>query len=192
MKRVKVGLGTCGLSAGGQSIFNKFKEEIFDKNLQVELCETGCMGMCFEEVLVEIEDEHDSYLYSKVSVDKVGKIVNEHLINNNPINNWIIRSKDICSEDSFLKKQTRIILRNCGVINPASIDEYIDKGGYKALQIVLKNYSSEKVVEEITKSGLRGRGGGGFSTGLKWKLAYNEKSDKKYSMPLPKCPTRFG
>ena len=152
MKRVKVGLGTCGLAAGGESILNKFKEEIRNKNLQVEVCETGCMGMCYAEALVEIEDEYDSYLYSKVSVDKVGKIVNEHLINNNPINNWIIRSKDICSEDSFLKKQTRIILRNCGVINPASIDEYIDKGGYKALQIILKNYSSEEVIEEMDRS----------------------------------------
>jgi NADH-quinone oxidoreductase subunit F len=180
MKRVKVGLGTCGLSAGGELIFNKFKQEIRDKNLQVELCETGCMGMCYAEALVEIEDEYDSYLYSKVSVDKVGRIVNEHLINNNPVKNWIIRSKDICSEESFLKKQTRIVLRNCGVINPTSIDEYILKDGYYALQTVLKNFSREEVIEEITKSGLRGRGGGGFPTGIKWKLAYNESSDKKY------------
>ena len=180
MKRVKVGLGTCGLSAGGGSIFNKFKEEIRDNNIQVELCETGCMGMCYEEVIVEIEDENDSYLYSKISVDKVGRIVNEHLINNNPVKNWIIRSKDICLEESFLNKQTRIVLRNCGVINPASIDEYIAKDGYKALQTVLKNFSGKDVIEEITKSGLRGRGGGGFQTGLKWKLAYNESAGKKY------------
>jgi NADH-quinone oxidoreductase subunit F len=180
MKRVKVGLGTCGLSSGGGSIFNKFKEEIRDNNLQVELCETGCMGMCYEEVLVEIEDENDSYLYSKVSVDKVGRIVNDHLINNNPVKNWVIRSKDICLEESFLHKQTRIVLRNCGIINPVSIDDYIAKDGYKALQTVLTNFSGEDVIEEITKSGLRGRGGGGFPTGLKWKLAYSEKADKKY------------
>ncbi|MDR3627161.1 MAG: NADH-quinone oxidoreductase subunit NuoF [Ignavibacteriaceae bacterium] len=180
MKRVKVGLGTCGLSAGGESIFNKFKEEIRNNNLQVELCETGCMGMCYAEALVEIEDEFDSYLYSKVSVDKVGKIVNEHLINNNPVNSWIIRSKDICSEESFTKKQIRIVLRNCGVINPTSIDEYVAKDGYKALQTVLKSFSREEVIEEIIKSGLRGRGGGGFPTGQKWKLAYNETAGKKY------------
>lgn len=136
--------------------------------------------MCYEEVIVEIEDENDSYLYSKISVDKVGRIVNEHLINNNPVKNWIIRSKDICLEESFLNKQTRIVLRNCGVINPASIDEYIAKDGYKALQTVLKNFSGKDVIEEITKSGLRGRGGGGFQTGLKWKLAYNESAGKKY------------
>jgi NADH-quinone oxidoreductase subunit F len=180
MKKVKIGLGTCGLSAGGVSIFNKFKEEIEDKHLQVELSETGCMGMCYEEALVEVEDENDSYLYSKVSVDKVGRIVNEHLINNQPVKNWIIRSKDICSEESFLKDQIRIVLRNCGIINPTSIDEYIAKDGYKALEKVLKNYSREGVIDEIIKSGLRGRGGGGFTTGLKWKLAYNEKANKKY------------
>jgi NADH-quinone oxidoreductase subunit F len=180
MKKVKIGLGTCGLSAGGVSIFNKFKEEIQDKHLQVELSETGCMGMCYEEALVEIEDENDSYLYSRVSVDKVGRIVNEHLINNQPVKNWIIRSKDICSEESFLKDQIRIVLRNCGIINPTSIDEYILKDGYLALEKVLKNFSREDVIEEIIKSDLRGRGGGGFATGLKWKLAYNEKANKKY------------
>jgi NADH-quinone oxidoreductase subunit F len=180
MKRVKVGLGTCGLSAGGESIFKKFKEEIENKNLEVELCETGCMGMCYEEALVEIEDEHDNYLYSKVSVDKIGKIVNEHLINNQPVKNWVIRSKDICTEESFLKDQTRIVLRNCGVINPFSIDEYIEKRGYEAFQTVLKNFSRQEVIDVIIKSGLRGRGGGGFSTGLKWKLAFNETGGKKY------------
>ena len=180
MKKVKVGLGTCGLSAGGDSIFNKFKEEIRSRNLQVELCETGCMGMCYAEALVEIEDDYDSYLYSNVSADKVGKIVNEHLINNIPVKNWIIRSKEICVEESFTKKQVRIVLRNCGVINPSSIDEYIAKEGYKALQIVLENYSREEVIEEIINSGLRGRGGGGFPTGQKWKLAFNESAGKKY------------
>jgi NADH-quinone oxidoreductase subunit F len=180
MKKVKIGLGTCGLSAGGDSIFKKFKEEIQDKHLQVELSETGCMGMCYEEALVEVEDENDSYLYSKVSIDKVGRIVNEHLINNQPVKNWIIRSKDVCSEESFLKDQIRIVLRNCGIINPTSIDEYIAKDGYKALEKVLKNFSRENVIDEIIKSGLRGRGGGGFTTGLKWKLAYNEKANKKY------------
>ncbi len=180
MKRVKVGLGTCGLSAGGESIYNKFKEEIDNKHLQVELCETGCMGMCYEEALVEIEDENDNYLYSKVSIDRVGKIVNEHLINNQPIKNWVIRSKDICTEESFLKDQTRIVLRNCGVINPFSINEYIEKGGYEALQKVLNNFLPEDVIDVITKSGLRGRGGGGFLTGIKWKLAFNEPSQKKY------------
>ena len=180
MKKIKVGLGTCGISAGGEKIFNKLKEEIDNGHLEAELCETGCMGMCYEEALVEVEDENDRYLYSKVSVDKVGRIINEHIINGQPVKDWIIKSKEISKEDSFLKKQTRIVLRNCGEINPASIDDYISKKGYQAIQKVLNEYSRADVIDIITKSGLRGRGGGGFLTGLKWKLTNQVISDKKY------------
>ncbi|MCX6170356.1 MAG: NADH-quinone oxidoreductase subunit NuoF [Ignavibacteriales bacterium] len=180
MKRIKVGLGTCGISAGGELIYNKFKDEIDLKNLDVELSETGCMGMCYKEVLVEIIDNGNSALYSNVTTDRVERIVNEHLINNNPVNEWIIKSKDISKEDAFLKNQKRIVLRNCGVIDPTSIDKYIKYDGYKAVQAVLKDHSREEVIELIIKSGLRGRGGAGFSTGQKWKFAYQEMSDKKY------------
>lgn len=180
MKKIKVGLGTCGVSAGGELVYNKLKESIRDLNLQVELSETGCMGMCYEEALVEIEDENDKYLYSKVSVDKVGRIINEHIINNQPVFDWIIRSKEISKEESFLKHQTRIVLRNCGEINPSSIEDYILKQGYKAIQKVLSEYSQQDVIEIVTKSGLRGRGGAGFLTGMKWKLANQSVSDKKY------------
>ncbi len=180
MKKIKVGLGTCGVSAGGELVFNKIKETIQEKNLEVELSETGCMGMCYEEALVEIEDDNDKYLYSKVSVDKVGRIINEHIINNQPVYDWIIRSKDISKEESFLKHQTRIVLRNCGEINPLSIDDYIAKQGYKAIQKALSEYSQQDVIDIVTKSGLRGRGGAGFLTGMKWKLANQSVSDKKY------------
>jgi NADH-quinone oxidoreductase subunit F len=184
MKKIKVGLGTCGISAGGELIFNKIKDELISKNIEAELYETGCNGMCYEEVLVEVEDDTaeggECSLYSKVTVDKVGRIINEHIINNQPVKDWIIRSKDHCTEESFLKNQTRIVLRNCGIINPASIDEYITKDGYKSIHKVLNEYSQEQVIDIIIKSGLRGRGGGGFSTGIKWKLANKEKSDKKF------------
>ncbi len=180
MKKIKVGLGTCGISAGGELVFNKFKDELKNNSLDIQLCETGCMGMCYEEALVEIEDGDKSYLYSKVTVDRVGKIVNEHLINNNPVKDWIIKSNEVCKEEEFLRKQTRIVLRNCGVIDPTNVDDYIAQDGYKALQKVLKEYSREQVIDEMIKSGLRGRGGGGFSTGMKWKFAYNSQNDHKY------------
>ena len=180
MKTIKVGLGTCGISAGGQLVYNKLKEEIEAKNLPVILKETGCMGMCYEEVLVEIEDGNESALYSKVTTDRIGRIVNEHLINNIPVKEWIIKNGEINKEEDFLKNQNRIVLRNCGVIDPASIDEYIANDGYKAIQDVLKNNSPAGVIDAIIKSGLRGRGGGGFSTGMKWKFAHQEKADKKY------------
>lgn len=180
MKKIKVGLGTCGISAGGELVFEKIKHELAAHHIDAELYETGCNGMCYEEVLVEVEDEKESNLYSKVTIDKVGRIINEHIINNQPVKDWIIKSKDHCTEESFLKNQTRIVLRNCGIINPASIDEYISKDGYKSIQKVLKEYSPENVIDIITKAGLRGRGGGGFSTGIKWKLANKERSDKKF------------
>lgn len=180
MKKIKVGLGTCGISAGGELVYNKFKEELDKQPSIAELCETGCNGMCYEEVLVEIEDENKSYLYSRVTVDRVGKIINEHIINNNPIDNWIIKSETIFKEDSFLKDQQRIVLRNCGEINPTVIDDYIARNGYEAIQKVLQSSTREEVIDTIIKSGLRGRGGGGFSTGMKWKFAYNSQSDKKY------------
>ncbi|MBA4406331.1 NADH-quinone oxidoreductase subunit F, partial [bacterium] len=180
MKTIKVGLGTCGISAGGELVYNKLKDEIDSKKLDVELNETGCMGMCYEEVLVEIVDNGNSCLYSNVTVDKVGRIVNEHLINDHPIIEWIIKSKDISKEEDFLKNQKRIVLRNCGVIDPTSVEDYMKYDGYKAVQTVLMNHSPEELIEMITKSGLRGRGGAGFLTGQKWKFAYQEKSDKKY------------
>ena len=180
MKTIKVGLGTCGISAGGELVFNKLKDEIDSKKLEVELNETGCMGMCYEEVLVEVVENGSSCLYSNVTVDKVGRIVNDHLINDHPVIEWIIKNKDISKTEDFLKNQKRIVLRNCGVIDPTSIEEYMKYDGYKAVQTVLTNLSREEVIDLIIKSGLRGRGGGGFSTGQKWKFAYQEKSDKKY------------
>src|SRR3989339_38420 len=180
MKKIKVGLGTCGISAGGELVFNKLKEEIKTKNLGIEVNETGCMGMCYEEALVEVIDDNDSFLYSNVTVDKVGRIVNEHLINNKPVIEWIIKSNEISKEDDFLKNQKRIVLRNCGVIDPTSIDEYVEHDGYKAIEKVLKSFTQQEVFDLIIKSGLRGRGGAGFTTGMKWKFANQEKSKKKY------------
>ena len=180
MKKIKVGLGTCGISAGGELVFNKLKEEIASHKLEVELSETGCMGMCYDEALVEVEENGDSFLYSNVTVDRVGRIVNDHLINNKPVQEWIVNGTESSTEDTFLKKQKRIVLRNCGVIDPNSIEEYIAQGGYDAIQQVLNTNTPEEVIESVIKSGLRGRGGGGFSTGMKWKFAHNSKADQKY------------
>lgn len=180
MKTIKVGLGTCGISAGGELVFNKLKDEIESRHLDIDLKETGCMGMCYEEVLVEVNDGNENFLYSKVTVDKVGRIINEHLINNKPLTEWIIKSCDINKEDDFLKNQKRIVLRNCGIIDPTSIEDYIRHDGYKAIQSVLKNFSRDEIISTVIKSGLRGRGGAGFLTGTKWKLASAEKGDKKY------------
>ena len=180
MKEVRVGLGTCGISAGGEAVYKELQRELKEKKLNIELKETGCMGMCYEEVLVEILDNEGSHLYAKVTPDKVGKIVDEHIIGSKPVQEWIVRNKTAVDEDVFFDSQERIVLRNCGIINPTSIDEYIAHDGYKAIQKVLSDYSPEDVIDMFIKSGLRGRGGGGFPTGLKWKFARQAKGDKKY------------
>jgi len=180
MKEIKVGVATCGIAAGGMLVYDELKKEIKNNNIDIELKKTGCMGMCYKEVLVEIKDDSDSYLYEKITTDKVKRIITEHIINNKPVNEWIIKSKSIHKEDAFFKKQKRIVLRNCGVIDPSSIDDYIFNNGYKAIQKCLNDYSSMEVIDIITKSGLRGRGGGGFPTGLKWKFANRAAGNKKY------------
>ena len=180
MKEVRVGLGTCGISAGGEAVYRELKRELKKKKLGIELKETGCMGMCYEEVLVEVLDSEGSHLYAKVTPDRVGKIVDEHIIGNKPVQEWIVRNKTAVDEDVFFDRQKRIVLRNCGIINPASIDEYIAHDGYRAIQKVLSDYSPEDVIDMFIKSGLRGRGGGGFPSGLKWKFARQAKGDKKY------------
>ncbi len=173
-------MGTCGVSAGGEQIFNEMKRVITANHLDIELSETGCMGMCYEEPLIEVQDDADNFLYAKMSVDKVGRLIDEHIVHDHPVDKWIVRSKEHSGEDSFLKKQVRIVLRNCGEINPNSIDEYIARGGYDAVQQVLNNHSRLDVIDIVSKSGLRGRGGGGFPTGLKWRITHDVESDKKY------------
>ena len=181
MKTIKVGLGTCGVSAGAEKTYEAVKLEIEKQNIQAVLKETGCNGMCYREPLVEIIDENkNSYVYGEVTPEKAKRIMNEHVLADAPIEEWIVQSTKPVDDDTFFKKQKRIVLRNCGNIDPNSIDEYIAVGGYQAIQKVLKEYTPEQVIDIMTRSGLRGRGGGGFLTGMKWKFARDAKGDKKY------------
>ena len=171
MTEIKVGLATCGISAGGELVFDELEKEIKKHDLQIELKKTGCLGMCYEEVLVEVVQNGSNWLYAQVTPDKAKKIIENHILENHPVDEWILADNGSFRDNSFFNKQKRIVLRNCGVIDPGSIDEYIGQGGYKAIQKVLKDYSPDDVIDVITKSGLRGRGGAGFPTGLKWKIA---------------------
>ena len=180
MKEIKVGLGTCGISAGATMVYNEFKDKLSQNNLDIEVKQTGCMGMCYNEVLVEIVDNGERYLYSKVSPENVEKIVNEHIIGNHPVDEWIATSGKNIEKDPFFKKQKRIVLQNCGIIDPGSIDDYIQYDGYKAIKKAILNYSQKEVIDIVCKSGIRGRGGGGFPTGMKWKFSYEAQGDNKY------------
>ncbi|MCK5004795.1 MAG: 4Fe-4S binding protein [Candidatus Aminicenantes bacterium] len=180
MVEVKVGLGTCGISAGGYTVFDELKIEKDKNNIDFELKETGCMGMCYREVLVEINDDNGKWLYAEVDKAKVKKIVEDHLISGKPIEEWLVKMGESESEDPFFEKQKRIVLRNCGEIDPNSIDEYSGREGYSAIQKVINDDSPEEVIRAITDSGLRGRGGGGFPTGLKWRFTREAPGERKY------------
>jgi NADH-quinone oxidoreductase subunit F len=181
MKTIKVGLGTCGVSAGGDKTYDAIKNEIAKQKIKVILKETGCCGMCYREPLVEIIDEKNhSFLYGDVTPERAERIMTEHVVGNAPIKEWVIKNSVPTDDDSFLAKQKKIVLRNCGIIDPTSLDEYIAADGYKAIQKIFSEYTPEKVIEIISNSGLRGRGGGGFLTGLKWKFCRQAAGDKKY------------
>jgi NADH-quinone oxidoreductase subunit F len=181
MKTIKVGLGTCGVSAGGEKTYEAIKNEIERQSIQVVLKETGCNGMCYREPLLEVLDEDGrSFIYGEVTPEKAKRIISEHVLLNKPVYEWIVIG-DVPTEDrSFLEKQHRIVLRNCGIIDPNSIEEYIATGGYQTIQKVLKECTPEDVIDIITRSGLRGRGGGGFLTGVKWRFCRQAEGDIKY------------
>jgi NADH-quinone oxidoreductase subunit F len=181
MKTIKVGLGTCGVSAGAEKTYEAVKDEIEKKSIQAVLKETGCNGMCYREPLLEIIDENGhSFVYGEVTPEKAKKIMNEHVLGNHPIKEWVVQNSGPTDDNSFFEKQRRIVLRNCGIIDPNSIEEYIAAGGYQAIQKVIKEGTPEEVIDIITRSGLRGRGGGGFLTGLKWKFCRQAEGDHKY------------
>jgi NADH-quinone oxidoreductase subunit F len=181
MKTVKVGLGTCGVSAGAEKTYLALQNELQEHNIEVTVLETGCMGMCYNEPLVEITNGNGKpNLYGELTADKVKRLVKEQILGDTPIDEWIVRDEKVRNDDSFMNKQKRIVLRNCGIIDPNSIDDYLEADGYSAIQKVIKEMTQEEVIQSMIDSGLRGRGGGGFLTGMKWRFAYNAPGDKKY------------
>jgi len=178
---IKVGLASCGLAAGAGEVYEAILKYIKKKGIDAEVKKTACIGMCFVEPLVEMySDEKKSITYGDVTPENVGNII-DAFYKGKPIEENVIISNVLTgSENKTYKKQKRIVLRNCGIIDPVSIDDYLENDGYKALEKSVKEMSCEDIINEIKNSGLRGRGGAGFPTGLKWQFAYNAKSKKKY------------
>ena len=179
MKTVLVGLGTCGISAGGEKVYRALQEELKENPGAFELKETGCVGMCYREPLVEIRDgSGGSHMYAEVTPERVGRIIEEDVVGNTTIDEWLATGED--REAGFFENQVRIVLRNSGIIDPGSLEEYIEKDGYKAVTKALKEMTPDQVIEDVLASGLRGRGGGGFPTGKKWQFTQGAEGDKKY------------
>jgi len=184
MEKIKVivGLGSCGIAAGGNKVYRKIAELKEVENIQFDLDQTSCVGMCFREPLVEVIDETGSYLYGEIDEKKAIEIVNQHIQNSSPIKEYIVKSDLFKTEDeNFFEGQVKIALRDCGFINPERIEEYEERNGYKALNTITKTgLGKEEIIQMVLDSGIRGRGGGGFPTGLKWRFASNYDSDEKY------------
>ena len=186
MKKIIVGMGTCGLSAGAQAVYDRLDELVAEHPDQCELSITGCIGMCFREPLVEIDDGKSRVIYGGVDAKSAEEIVQLHVLNDERIvdENFVycIEEDDSTNgeEAVYLDLQERIVLRNCGNIDPESIDDYIASGGYEAARKVLTEMTPEEVLQEVKDSQLRGRGGAGFPTGLKWSFCAGYESDKKY------------
>ena len=182
--------GTGCTSSGSKSI-----QEAFEKNIEaaglneeVKLVQTGCFGLCALGPVVIVYP--DGTFYSRVTTDDVKEIVEEHLLKGRPVERLIyndtgaqeaVEAANVSlSDTTFYKSQNRVVLRNCGVIDPENIEEYIAMDGYAALGKVLTEMTPEEVIQVVKDSGLRGRGGGGFPTGLKWSLCAPNKAPQKY------------
>jgi NADH:ubiquinone oxidoreductase, NADH-binding (51 kD) subunit len=179
--------GGTGCTSSKSGEIKKEFEVLLNKNKldkEVKLVNTGCFGLCAEGPIVVVYPE--GAMYTRVQVSDVKEIVEEHLLKGRLVKRLLAGDKDTSNVEKsldnvdFFKRQLRIALRNCGVINPENIDEYIAYDGYKALSKVLTEMTPEQVIETVKKSGLRGRGGAGFPTGLKWEFAYKSKNDQKY------------
>ena len=180
--KVIVGLGSCGLAAGAAKTYDALDKIKTADNLDFELAKTSCIGMCFREPLVEIKDESGSYIYGEVTPDRADEIIEKHIKQFSPIHDYVVQSDVFEARDNaFYEGQVKIALRNCGYMDPENIEEYETRDGYKAIKKIIDNkMSPEDVIQEVLDSGIRGRGGGGFPTGLKWRFAKNSEASQKY------------
>ncbi len=180
--QVIVGLGSCGIAAGANKVYDKIESIKKDSKLNFDLKKTSCVGMCFREPLVEVIDETGSYLYGDIDEAKAAQILEQHIANKEPIKDYVVKTDNFkTKDDSYFEGQVKIALRNCGMMDPEKIEEYEARDGYKALKMIAgRNISRMDVIQNVLDSGIRGRGGGGFPTGLKWKFANNYKSSEKF------------
>jgi NADH-quinone oxidoreductase subunit F len=180
--RVVVGLGSCGIAAGALEVKQALESELAQRDLAIPVEVTGCNGACHREPIVEVYGPNgDHWTYGGLGAKQIPELVERHLVAGEPVREWTFQAGEVAEEVSaFFSKQKRIALRNCGEINPEEIDQYLARGGYEALRRVLSQGEPDAVIEEIKASGLRGRGGGGFPTGLKWRFTRDAPGETKY------------
>jgi NADH:ubiquinone oxidoreductase subunit F (NADH-binding)/(2Fe-2S) ferredoxin/Pyruvate/2-oxoacid:ferredoxin oxidoreductase delta subunit len=175
-------MGTGGIAAGGAEVLAAFESLMREKNIPAEfktecsMHKVGCRGLCAKDVLVDIITDDSRTIYQYIKPEMVQRIVEDHIIGGKPVSEWEV------AEDyhKFHEKQVKVVLSDCGNIDPEDIDAYIDADGYKAVEKVFTSMTPDEVIETMKKSGLRGRGGAGFPTGVKWEACRKAGAGLKY------------
>ena len=182
MKKIIIGLGSCGIASGGLKVKETLQTLASETRQDVVFAETGCMGMCFKEPMVEIADGTGKRtIYGDVNEKTAKAIFESHIINNMPLADFVVLdSSGGGAEANVIARQKRIVLERCGAIDPESIDDALKTAAYKGLEKALKTMTPAAVIDEVLKSGIKGRGGAGFPTGQKWKFAAASVADQKY------------
>ena len=185
MKTLLVGMGTCGLSAGAQAVYARLREKLAATPGAAELKTTGCIGMCYREPLLEVRENGSRVFYGEVTPERADEILARHVLGGEIREDWVVYREGPNGDRGgpelpFMAAQERIVLRNCGVIDPESIADYESAGGYAALSQALAEMTPAQIIDEVKASGLRGRGGAGFPTGLKWSFAAGYAADRKF------------
>lgn len=183
-----IGMGTSGLASGSRKVKEAILNELEKNDLKAKIVEAGSLGYDVKEVIVDIKLPGDDRItYCEITPKDVPALIKTTLIDKEVYKKKLLGAHGLVENDlpklsdvPFFKIQKKIVLKNCGIIDPSSIDEYIAHGGFKGLDKVLRRMDQESVIDEIKASGLRGRGGGGFPTGMKWDFAYKNKVDQKY------------
>lgn len=175
--------GTGGISAGAKKVENEFVRVLKEKGVDAvvgkrcDIIKTGCRGLCANDVLVDIiTPEQGRVTYDFVLPEEVEQIVDEHIVNKTVIE----KRKAKPYYNTFVDAQMRVVMSGCGQIDPESLEAYFEEDGFKAIEKCIKTMKPEEVIEEVKKSGLRGRGGGGFPTGMKWSFCKASPGDHKY------------
>jgi len=186
--RILIGTGTCGIAAGAEDILKTLREEINNNGLQADIIQVGCIGLCYAEPLIEVvKPGQPGVFYGNLTPELMSEIVRDYLMADNPRADLALGTRGEGNIDGIpqffdlpvLKPQVRIAMRNCGNIDPMDIHHYIANGGYEGLSQALK-MKPQEVIDEVKKSGLRGRGGAGFPTGVKWQFCHDSPGTQKY------------
>ncbi|HHN65783.1 MAG TPA: NADH-quinone oxidoreductase subunit NuoF [Nitrospirae bacterium] len=179
---IKICMGTGGLAAGGRAVMNAFAEGLKAEGIDAKVSENcsihqvGCRGFCARDVLVDVIIDGKRTTYQYIKPEMVEQIIKNHIIGGEVVQDWTVKE----DYQAFHDKQVKVVLADCGEVDPEDIDSYISRRGYEALQKVFREMTPEKVINTIEASGLRGRGGAGFPTGVKWDFARRNPGDVKY------------